>query len=279
MLCCAEEAALCHACDDKVHAANKLASKHQRVSLSNSSSPMPKCDICQETVGYFFCLEDRALLCRKCDVSIHSINSHVSAHQRFLLTGVKVGLEPTECSALSSSGKSNSPEKVLKPESCPSSRKDVQIPSTGLKKVLPVQAVRACDFAPTKLHPVGGSESEGFQQWQLDEIFGLDELNQNYSYINNGSSKADSDKLGESECSQILGAADIELDGDECLGQVPEAAWAVPEIPSPPTASGLYWPNSNQHHMDSAPAFVPDVCFSSMQIPYHHQPDGLNLKR
>lgn len=49
VLCCADEAALCFECDDKVHAANKLASKHQRVPLSVSSSQMPKCDICQVT--------------------------------------------------------------------------------------------------------------------------------------------------------------------------------------------------------------------------------------
>jgi hypothetical protein len=47
VLCCADEAALCWECDEKVHAANKLASKHQRVPLSTSSSHMPKCDICQ----------------------------------------------------------------------------------------------------------------------------------------------------------------------------------------------------------------------------------------
>lgn len=45
VLCCADEAALCWACDEKVHAANKLASKHQRVPLS--ASHMPQCDICQ----------------------------------------------------------------------------------------------------------------------------------------------------------------------------------------------------------------------------------------
>lgn len=47
VLCCADEAALCWACDEKIHAANKLASKHQRVPLSNSNKQMPKCDICQ----------------------------------------------------------------------------------------------------------------------------------------------------------------------------------------------------------------------------------------
>ena len=47
VLCCADEAALCWACDEKIHAANKLAEKHQRVPLSVSSSSIPKCDICQ----------------------------------------------------------------------------------------------------------------------------------------------------------------------------------------------------------------------------------------
>lgn len=47
VLCCADEAALCWECDEKVHAANKLANKHPRVPLSTSSSHMPKCDICQ----------------------------------------------------------------------------------------------------------------------------------------------------------------------------------------------------------------------------------------
>jgi hypothetical protein len=50
----------------------------------------------QEASGYFFCLEDRALLCRDCDVAIHTVNPFVSAHQRFLLTGVQVGLDPAD---------------------------------------------------------------------------------------------------------------------------------------------------------------------------------------
>lgn len=58
VVCCADEAALCWNCDEKVHAANKLAGKHQRVpllfsssnsDLSSSNSPLriPTCDICQ----------------------------------------------------------------------------------------------------------------------------------------------------------------------------------------------------------------------------------------
>ncbi|KAH7670833.1 B-box-type zinc finger domain-containing protein [Dioscorea alata] len=101
VLCCADEAALCWGCDEKVHAANKLAGKHQRVPLlscsssnpSSNSFPSPTCDICQEKTGYFFCLEDRALLCRHCDVSIHSASPFVSSHQRFLITGVRVALQ------------------------------------------------------------------------------------------------------------------------------------------------------------------------------------------
>ncbi|CAN1301638.1 B-box zinc finger protein 22 [Linum perenne] len=59
VLCCADEAALCWACDDKVHAANKLASKHQRVPLSNSSSPQfPKCDICQVLLSFTFTIPE-----------------------------------------------------------------------------------------------------------------------------------------------------------------------------------------------------------------------------
>jgi hypothetical protein len=46
VLCCADEAALCTDCDTRVHAANKLANKHQRIHLM-SPSDAPRCDICQ----------------------------------------------------------------------------------------------------------------------------------------------------------------------------------------------------------------------------------------
>ncbi|GBG78026.1 hypothetical protein CBR_g25960 [Chara braunii] len=96
-MCCADEAALCLGCDQRVHDANKLASKHQRVPLyPTGSEEQPKCDICQEVVAFFFCLEDRALLCRECDVSIHTANALAAKHQRFLLTGMRVGLETVQ---------------------------------------------------------------------------------------------------------------------------------------------------------------------------------------
>eukprot|EP00250_Pteridium_aquilinum_P016479 c23122_g2_i3 orf=269-898(-) len=95
VVCCADEAALCLACDQRVHAANKLASKHHRLRLlhNDNTAPLPLCDICQEKVAFIFCLEDRALLCRNCDVSIHAPNTLAAGHRRFLATGVQVALE------------------------------------------------------------------------------------------------------------------------------------------------------------------------------------------
>ncbi|XP_011082951.1 B-box zinc finger protein 22-like isoform X2 [Sesamum indicum] len=90
VVCCADEAALCGGCDLKVHAGNKLATKHQRLPLYPSA--MPKCDVCQEALGWFFCLEDRAVLCRKCDIATHKGSCSQFSHQRLLLTGIRVGL-------------------------------------------------------------------------------------------------------------------------------------------------------------------------------------------
>lgn len=284
VLCCADEAALCWACDEKVHAANKLASKHQRVPLSTSSSQMPKCDICQESVGYFFCLEDRALLCRKCDVAIHTVNNLVSSHQRFLLTGVKVGLEAAEIGGSSSTGKSSySSEKKIPEteESHPMIRKTVPMSATSqTNKVMHVQTTPVDDFVPNKMSYNGGGSTGSIQQWQFDDFLALTDFNQNYNYLENGSSKADSGKL-DSDGSPILRAMEIELDGEECLGRVPDASWAVPQISSPPTASGLCWQKSRPHQRQiDTTAFVPDVCYLPMPNFYGSQQNNLGaLKR
>ncbi|GMP81497.1 hypothetical protein CsSME_00036188 [Camellia sinensis var. sinensis] len=48
VFCSADEAALCAACDHRVHHANKLAGKHQRFALQHPSpKQFPLCDICQ----------------------------------------------------------------------------------------------------------------------------------------------------------------------------------------------------------------------------------------
>ncbi|AES74240.1 putative transcription factor interactor and regulator Znf-B family [Medicago truncatula] len=91
MFCPSDEAALCHGCDHTIHRANKLATKHTRFSLVHlNSKDYPLCDICQERRGYLFCQEDRAILCRECDLPIHGANQHTQKHNRFLLSGVKL---------------------------------------------------------------------------------------------------------------------------------------------------------------------------------------------
>ncbi|XAR64162.1 hypothetical protein NMG60_11024403 [Bertholletia excelsa] len=91
VFCSADEAALCDACDHRVHHANKLAGKHLRFSLlSPSPKHFPRCDICQKRRAFLFCQEDRAILCRECDLPIHKANEHTQKHNRFLLTGAKL---------------------------------------------------------------------------------------------------------------------------------------------------------------------------------------------
>ncbi|KAF9676068.1 hypothetical protein SADUNF_Sadunf09G0100000 [Salix dunnii] len=91
VFCCADEAALCDGCDHRVHHANMLASKHSRFSLVHPSfKESPLCDICQERRAVLFCQEDRAILCRECDLPIHKVSEHTQKHNRFLLTGVRL---------------------------------------------------------------------------------------------------------------------------------------------------------------------------------------------
>ncbi|KAF5742743.1 hypothetical protein HS088_TW09G00803 [Tripterygium wilfordii] len=92
VICCADEAALCQKCDVEVHAANKLASKHQRLHLQCLSNKLPRCDICQEKAAFIFCVEDRALFCKDCDERIHPAGNLSANHQRFLATGIQVAL-------------------------------------------------------------------------------------------------------------------------------------------------------------------------------------------
>uniref|UniRef100_J3LEK8 B box-type domain-containing protein n=1 Tax=Oryza brachyantha TaxID=4533 RepID=J3LEK8_ORYBR len=98
VVCCADEAALCAACDVEIHAANKLASKHQRLPLEALSAGLPRCDVCQEKAAFIFCVEDRALFCRDCDEPIHVPGTLSGKHQRYLATGIRVGFSSV-CSA------------------------------------------------------------------------------------------------------------------------------------------------------------------------------------
>ncbi|KAK8952486.1 B-box zinc finger protein 20 [Platanthera zijinensis] len=103
VFCCADEAALCLACDRRIHRANKVAGKHIRFTLlhSSASEPPPLCDICQERQGIVFCKEDRAILCYDCDFPIHAAKRF--KHSRFVLSG-------TRLAAISVAASSASPE-------------------------------------------------------------------------------------------------------------------------------------------------------------------------
>jgi hypothetical protein len=64
LFCTADEAALCTDCDHRVHHANKLASKHHRLSLHNPSPKQhPLCDICQVNQNFKIDYQNNRLLC------------------------------------------------------------------------------------------------------------------------------------------------------------------------------------------------------------------------
>ncbi|XP_076900791.1 B-box zinc finger protein 25-like isoform X2 [Bidens hawaiensis] len=133
LVCCADEAALCAKCDVEVHAANKLASKHQRLLLNTLSDKLPPCDICQEKTAFIFCVEDRALFCRDCDEPIHSAGSLAANHQRFLATGIRV--------ALASAGSGTQMENIHRELPPPAAR--IGAVPQGVAVKAPVQQVSA----------------------------------------------------------------------------------------------------------------------------------------
>ncbi|PUZ76803.1 hypothetical protein GQ55_1G319500 [Panicum hallii var. hallii] len=147
VFCCADEAALCGACDRRVHRANKLAGKHRRFALLNpappSSSPgqqqqpPPLCDICQEKRGLLFCKEDRAILCRDCDVSVHTASELTMRHTRFLLTGVRLSAEPAACPSPPSEDENSSGSFAPPPAPATSHGSDSSSISEYLTKTLP----------------------------------------------------------------------------------------------------------------------------------------------
>lgn len=70
----------------------------------------------QEGRAFVFCQQDRAILCRDCDVSIHTANDHTKNHNRFLLTGIKVtGFNG--CDAVADPKPLSVPTETLKPSS------------------------------------------------------------------------------------------------------------------------------------------------------------------
>ncbi|XP_025819038.1 B-box zinc finger protein 22-like [Panicum hallii] len=303
VLCCADEAALCALCDRDVHAANRLAGKHHRLPLQPpAAASVPGCDICQESHAYFFCVEDRALLCRSCDVAVHTANAFVSGHRRFLLTGVQVGLQPdaqepapdppNAASAAAAPAPLPTPPSAKKARSSPAplySDDDIDWaiggPDVGIAGNLPDWSVVDEQFSapvprpaeplvtrtPSKRsprRPVQGCLAGGMPDWTLDEFFGFSDFNPGLGFTENGTSKADSGKLGSTESSPAGRSSSVSA--QDFFGQVPEFhQWSVPELPSPPTASGLHWQGGPRHGAaaaDTAAVSVPDI--SSPENPF-----------
>ncbi|KAJ0042443.1 hypothetical protein Pint_18881 [Pistacia integerrima] len=71
--CKADMAYLCAGCDARVHAANRVASRHERVFV---------CEACEQAPAAFLCKADAASLCTACDADIHSANPLARRHQR-----------------------------------------------------------------------------------------------------------------------------------------------------------------------------------------------------
>ncbi|WVY91822.1 hypothetical protein V8G54_037336 [Vigna mungo] len=156
VFCTADEAVLCDGCDHRIHHANKLASKHQRFSLLRPKQH-PLCDVCQERRAFTFCQQDRAILCRECDVSIHSANEHTLKHDRFLLTGVKL-------SASSSSQETPSPSNSA-PDSLfdVSHQKTIPLSSTVSKVgVEPAASTGASSISEYLIETLPGWQVEDF---------------------------------------------------------------------------------------------------------------------
>nr|AHM25240.1 CO [Paeonia suffruticosa] len=77
LFCRADSAFLCIPCDSKIHAANKLASRHARVWM---------CEVCEQAPAHVTCKADAAALCVSCDRDIHSANPLARRHERFPVT-------------------------------------------------------------------------------------------------------------------------------------------------------------------------------------------------
>nr|AJR28659.1 CONSTANS-like 1 protein [Thespesia populneoides] len=71
--CRADSAYLCAGCDARVHAANRVASRHERVWV---------CEACERAPAALLCKADAASLCTTCDAEIHSANPVACRHQR-----------------------------------------------------------------------------------------------------------------------------------------------------------------------------------------------------
>lgn len=95
VFCRADSAFLCIGCDSKIHAANKLASRHARVWV---------CEVCEQAPATVTCKADAAHLCPTCDRDIHSANPLARRHERVPLSPFYDPAAAADSSAVKSTG-------------------------------------------------------------------------------------------------------------------------------------------------------------------------------
>ncbi|KAF6988396.1 hypothetical protein CFC21_005939 [Triticum aestivum] len=214
VVCCADEAALCARCDVQIHAANKLASKHQRLPLEDAAAAgLPRCDVCQDKPAFVFCVDDRALFCRDCDDSIHVQGTLSANHQRYIATGIRVGFSSV-CSAHADSHPPPPPSKPKAP------------PTAAIPRTAPVSAA-AQEVPSSPFMPSG---------WAVEDLLQFSD------YESSDKQKGSPSPLGFKELEWF---ADIDLFHDD---QAPAPKWGrtaaeVPELfasPQPASNAGFY---------------------------------------
>lgn len=146
-----------------------------------------ECVFVQEKTGYFFCLEDRALLCRQCDVSIHTASPCVSSHQRFLMTGVKVALQPSTVNDNINSNSSSSNGGNYHWNS-PASNASSAEPPAG-KKCRMVMKTDVTTSAAIPITLSGEPHMVVRPNWSLDEILRNADFDHCYGLSDLGSSR------------------------------------------------------------------------------------------
>jgi len=130
--------------------------------------------------------------------------------------------------------------------------------------------------------------TDSLPDWPVDEFFSNSEYGPNFGFSENGSSKGDTAKLGGAggspQCRLAEGSVAEELLGqvpglitDEYMGRVPENSWTVPEVPSPPTASGLNWHGNLCFPAYDSTMFVPEI--TSLQNSQSHFTVPSSFKR
>lgn len=105
-----------------------------------------------------FCQQDRAILCRECDIPIHKANELTQKHTRFLLTGVKLSATsslnwalPSSAETVSSTLLNNISDAVPNVKSQDSKNKPLLVsptndtPSTSKSTTVQSPALESCE--------------------------------------------------------------------------------------------------------------------------------------